>query len=882
MRGTSGRRGRRDTASSFFRSRQRMPAVPEHYLRRPRLLRLLDDTASAPIISVVAPAGSGKTSLLVDWCTSSSTPTAWLSVDATDRDGGQFWSAVAASLDGLVGGLADHGSPIRTPGSLFEAVAALVAALEGDHPDSAILVLDDVHLIDHDEAVVASLALFLQCMPEWLHVVLLSRRTPKLPIDRLRVRGQLGEVHFAELRFSDEEAENLLVSLAPTMAEQEVCAVVGRAGGWAAGLRLTALAVRSAQAQPGSLTHLDIGDLLFSDYVWHEVLETERREVVEALLDTSVVRRTNPALAAALTGRPDAGALLLEAEARGLFVSRLGPSGWVEVHAVVRDELLAEATRRSRERVASQHSRAAQWFEDSGEVSSALEHWLLASRPRDALRLLARSVAELYDTGLEATIARTISRIPLNVANADLQAMIEFAWCHLLVDKHRFIDTVHQASASLERFEEPGSTPIGRLRMLQAVTATITGDWAGGSRQATAAMGLLGEFARSDPLGRFGWNMVARDIALSERWNEPSPELEDVRLELNRDPERRLAYEGTRALGKALAGHPVDALRIAAGIWETATVNSMTILRAELGIAQAVAHRELGDRPRALTELSSLTESRTDPVTHAHVLALMEMTQLRLDDGDLESAEETFQRADGFVRSDFSGAGGLDWLARTGTRVALAAGEPAVARSWSEQVADPFWRAVGFARVQLFENRHAEAATELEQIAPRCLRHEVVLELLRARAADIESAAVDHAVRAVKRALGAGLVQTVASEGAEVIRLLEVHAWMAPKEWLDRLRRAACPHGGGPVADPSVPGEHLTDRELEVLRMLPSRLTLREIAGELFISVNTLKFHLRVIYRKLGVGSRDEAAAVARRLTSSGRARQSPTAATRR
>jgi len=144
-------------------------------------------------------------------------------------------------------------------------------------------------------------------------------------------------------------------------------------------------------------------------------------------------------------------------------------------------------------------------------------------------------------------------------------------------------------------------------------------------------------------------------------------------------------------------------------------------------------------------------------------------------------------------------------------------------------------------------------------------------------AAVTESAAVDHAVRAVERALGAGLVQTVASEGTKVLELLEIHAWMAPKEWLDRLRRAACPHGGGPVVDPSLPGEHLTDRELEVLRMLPSRLTLREIAGELFISVNTLKFHLRVIYRKLGVGSRDKAAAVARRLTSSHRARPGPT-----
>ncbi len=159
---------------------------------------------------------------------------------------------------------------------------------------------------------------------------------------------------------------------------------------------------------------------------------------------------------------------------------------------------------------------------------------------------------------------------------------------------------------------------------------------------------------------------------------------------------------------------------------------------------------------------------------------------------------------------------------------------------------------------------------------PRCLRHEVVLELLRARAADEESAAVDHAIRAVERACGAGLVQTVASEGADVLALLEVHAWSAPKEWLDRIRRAAGPPLGGLFVDPSPPGEHLTDREVQVLKMLPSRLTLREIADELFISVNTLKFHLKLVYRKLGVSSRAEAAEVARGLASPGRSQAGP------
>ena len=194
-----------------------------------------------------------------------------------------------------------------------------------------------------------------------------------------------------------------------------------------------------ARSRHNRARHPDIGarDLLFSDYVWHEVLAAERADVVDALLDTSVVKRANPALAAALTGRADAGELLLEAQARGLFVTRLGPSGWLEVHAVVREELLAEVTRRSPGRVANQHALAARWFEEAGEVTAALEHWLLAGLPREALRLLSQHVAWLSDTGREATIARTLSRIPLNVVAADLQARIEFAWCHLPVDRHR-------------------------------------------------------------------------------------------------------------------------------------------------------------------------------------------------------------------------------------------------------------------------------------------------------------------------------------------------------------------------------------------------------------------------------------------------------------
>jgi LuxR family maltose regulon positive regulatory protein len=318
-----------------------------------------------------------------------------------------------------------------------------------------------------------------------------------------------------------------------------------------------------------------------------------------------------------------------------------------------------------------------------------------------------------------------------------------------------------------------------------------------------------------------------------------------------------------------LAGRPVDALRIAAGVRDTASVHAMTILQAELAIAEAIAHRELGDRARAVSEFSAAAASDSVPVTHAVALAMLELSQLRMDEGDVELAVTSFDAAHDYFRREFSGPDGLAWLARTGTLVALASGEVDIARAWAEQVADPFWGAVSMARVLLHAGERDRAREVAEGAVPRSPRHRVVRDLILAKSSESPKDALDLAAGAAKRAGRHGLVQTVASEAdGPLLELLERHPWWASKDWLDRVRKAASPGGWKLPVDPSLPGERLTERELEVLRILPSRLTLKEIAGELSISVNTLKFHLRVIYRKLGVGSRGEASVLARAMTS--------------
>jgi LuxR family maltose regulon positive regulatory protein len=854
--------------SSLFRSKLRIPGVPDYYVRRPRLAALVDDmVASFPLTLVIAPAGVGKTSLLAAWAAEADVPTAWLTLDDTDRDDVELWSGVIAALEHLVPGCADRALEALRRGGQREAVGALLADLEAGPREPMTLVIDDIHLVDEDESESALLGTFLQHLPPWLHVVILGRRRPRLPIDRLRARGQLGEIHMSELRFSDDEAASMLTRLSPAMSDLQREEATRHASGWAAGLQFAALAHRSAQARSGPDIGLHASDELVQHYVWHEVLATERPDLVETLRDTSVVERLNPSLAAALTLRPDAGQLLAEAESRGLFVTRLDPlGGWMGLHALVREMLVADLANSQPERLVRQHSRAAHWFEAAGEDATALEHWLLAGRPADALRLLATGMARLYDTGRQATISAVLARIPTEASHADMESTIAFAWCHLLVDRHRFLETVEQAAGAVARQSDVDETLLGRSVMLQSIADTMTGDWAGGRRKATEAMSHFGDASWVDPIGRFGWNVIAREIALSERWGDTTDEVVEVRASLTHDPERRLAFEGTRALGLALAGQPLDALRVIAGVREAAEKANLTILRGELNIAEAIAHRELGD-PRSVADLTALADRFAEPLTHAQVLARLELTEGWLVQGDIEQAAAAFRRAEELVLTEYSGPDGRTLLARTGAAVAVAQGDLDAGRTWVARIGDPFWRGVSAARIHLADGDGARARAALETSAPRCPRHEVICEVLLARAMEGHEDAVKHALTAVEVASSHGMLQSVLAGGSDVVQLLELASWRVPSGWLDRLRRAAAADTSR-RAETLASVELLTEREREVLRLLPSRLTLREIAAELYISINTLKFHLKLIYRKLGVTSRAEAAAVVQRMSS--------------
>ena len=620
--------------SPFFRSKFRVPAAPRHFVRRARLLELLDDLAAYPVTAVVAPAGAGKTVLAADWTRHCGRPAAWLALDESDRDADQFCAALISAVDSLVPGIADRaGSVMSGPSGPVGALRTITDHLELTDGDDAVLVIDDLHHVDDSLLARSSLATFVEHKPDWLHLLLLSRRRPAVPVDRLRAAGQFADIGFDVLRLSDPENLEMLAGLCPDVDPRELTTLAAWSGGWAAALQLAALAVRSKR--PAHL--VDAGavplgsDQLVDSYLWHEVLGAERDELVELLVSTAVVERMNYGLAEALTRRSDAGDLLVEAEERGLFVQRFDAGGWFEVHGLVREVLLAELERRSPVRLREQHARAARWLEDMGEGMGAIEHWLDADEPAEALRLLAAISMTGFDTGCDGALDRIMERIPPEVAGASTASLVQLAWCRLLIDRAGFLSALAAVEESLaEQGDDPEDE--GGICLLRSVAGWLTGDWQACIEHAGAGVERLGHPGPADPLGRFGRSLTAHGLALDERWSDGGAALRVGPPGIS-DHGGELPLQGGRAVGLAVAGLPLDALRAAAGSRRFAQGAGMGILRTELDIAEAIAARELGDRERAAPTLEILATQPSFPCSYVQGLALLEVVEMRLREG---------------------------------------------------------------------------------------------------------------------------------------------------------------------------------------------------------------------------------------------------------
>ena len=383
------------------------PLLRPGTVRRSSLIERLARADRRPIVSVVAPTGYGKTTLLAQWAERNGQAFAWVSVDEADNDPKVLLTYVAKALDAVapVGervfdalaspGSSVPGSVIPRLGSAFSSMASPVA-----------LVLDDVHAL-HNSKCRAALSVLADHVPSGSRLVLAGRTEPPLPIARLRAEGKLLEVGPGDLSLTCEEASSLLHNMDLTLDEDEVAELHRRTEGWPAGLYLAALCIKEGGPFASAADFFGGEDRLVSEYLKSEFLAQISRRHRTFLTRTAVLERMCGPLCDAVLNVSGSTAVLAELERSNLLLVPLDRRGdWYRYHHLFHDMLLAELHRQEPGLMLTLHRRAAQWYERNGEPEEALEYWMKAGEVDSAARLFGALAFLTYQRGRIATVER--------------------------------------------------------------------------------------------------------------------------------------------------------------------------------------------------------------------------------------------------------------------------------------------------------------------------------------------------------------------------------------------------------------------------------------------------------------------------------------------
>ena len=883
----------------ILRSKITTPDLPLWLVPRQRLEKQIAQGAERPLTSITGPPGAGKTMAVASWAAGHEAgPVAWVTVDGYDNKPEVFWSYVVAALrragvpvNRAAAALA-HG---EMAGHVF--LLQLASSLAGHEP-AVTLVLDDFHLLT-DGAMLAGLAYVLKNARPGLRLVVTSRIDPPLPLHQYRLTGDLTEIRADDLAFSVSEVASLMVQHGVTLRPSVLEYLTETGEGWAAGLRMAAMSMAGLPDPEQFVKNLNAEDSAVAGYLVQEVLNVQPADVRELLLYSSVLEQVNADIAGVLLDRAEvAGAL--EALAReNSFVQPVG-DGWYRFHSMFRDVLRLKLRRERPDIVASLHGKAARWYQQQGMLAEAVRSaantgdWTLAAAimvdelaivqlmgpdhgdlPADGFHvvpegdvspqfLLAVSAVALSESGDQAAEA------PLRAAEAilgrlpeDHDVLSRFAACTLrssMAIRRGSLDVLDDATATAERLlDQIPQAVLARHKHAVAQVSSGRGAvelWSGDPRRAAdlfrRAAGLLEDVIQGLDPGRPELQARRNELAACRGYLALT---EALRGRLNAAEE--IAGSGTAVVGdhRARQPDPASALALAFVRLEHGDLASS---RARLKVADAALDAHPDRLASAVGSLvaarGSLAEGRTSTVLDTikrarsgrslpplldQVLALTEL-QAHAASGDGQAALEVARRVGSESALDARVAVSRAWLAAgdaAAARRTLAAALETSSGEESERVRLEAWLADALLSFRCGDEarglRSLEKALALGEAEKRQLPFAMERSWLRPVLARHPELASAH-----RQLLGPGLITPGTIP--------------AQREAPDRA---------APVVV-----EQLSSRERDVLRHVGEMLDTEGIAAEMYISVHTVKTHLKSIFRKLGASDRREAVRRARQL----------------
>src|SRR5438874_3781006 len=481
------RHGTRVTSTPVLATKLHIPRSPRRMVPRPQLIERLDDGLERSLTLVSAPAGFGKTSLVSTWAAGCDRQLAWLSLDDDDNDQTRFLNHILAALRTVSPNVGESSlvalrSPQPAP---TETVVANLLNDIADSADSFVLVLDDYHLIDSGP-VETAVAFLLEHLPPQMHLVIVTREDPQLPLARLRGRGQLSELRVKDLRFTPSEAAAFLEqAMSLDLSAQQVATLEDRTEGWIAGLQLAALSLRG---------HADVGGFVESfsgshhfvlDYLLEEVLQRQSDRVQAFLLRTSILAQLSGALCDAVLQEPagSAQATLEGLERANLFIVPLDDERrWYRYHHLFADLLrqrLQQSGGRYPEGVQELHRRASQWYEEHGLDIEAFHHAAAANDVERAERLIEARGVPLQFRGAGAPVLKWLESLPKSALDARPALWVTYATALFFSGRHTAVEAkLKAADTALERIEPDGRTRVlvGRIAAIRATLAIIRHD----------------------------------------------------------------------------------------------------------------------------------------------------------------------------------------------------------------------------------------------------------------------------------------------------------------------------------------------------------------------------------------------------------------------
>ena len=869
------------------------PAARGGIVSRDPLFRRLAEAGRVTLVS--APAGSGKTCLLRSWTAAAglADSTAWVPLQGQQRDPQRFWLSVTSALRGTTAG----GKLVRKlsvapdldGSAIVERLLEDLAALE----DRLWLVIDDLHELRCD-ALLAQLRLLVMRAPSQLRFVLATRHDLRLGLHRLRLQGELTEIRAEDLRFTLTEARAMLEAAGVDLPSSHLAMLHERTEGWAAGLRLAALSLAGHPDPERFAAGFSGSERTVAEYLLAEVLDRQPGPARRLLLRTSVLERVNGELAWLLTGDSGGDRILLELEAAGAFVVALDASkSWFRYHHLFADLLHMELRRTAPGEIPALHATAAGWFARHGYPVEAIRHAQAVQNWELAARVLADHWFSLYLDGRIATARELLTGFPAEVvtADAELTALTAASEMHRgsLEEAGRYLAA---ATAGL------ASVPAGRRGQLRATLAVLQlflahqrGDLPAIVEKAKRLLAPAGS-AGTAPLG-LGADLRALaliQLGIAEAWT--------ARLD---DAEQHLEQGTTLA---SRIGRPYLEATGLANLAVAAIVRSVPLAAEQSGRAIELARQHGWSREPVAGTADAILGS-----------ALVFQGRLAEAEPWLEDASRTcLAEAGPGTELEVSYMRGLLSLALGRHDQALAAFQ--AAERVTGLLVTPHMLATRVrahllqALVRLGQTERAEQVlAEQEQrehgtadmrltVGVLCLAQQDYQAAAAALAPVLDgsaSMALDNGVWMVSAFLLEAIArdalgdQVAAGQALEhAFDLAEPDALLLPfllhpaPALLQRLTRHRTTHAAlaaqilnllsAPASPSPPPGqprrlrEPLTGGEARVLRYLPTSLTVPELADELYLSVNTVRTHMRHIYAKLGAHHRHEAVEQARAL----------------